>query len=280
MSTTIGPMHGPTDNKKVGQNMTDAKKNVSLNRTVVVTGAGAPRGIGRILAVELAEQGYAVALVDLNEEGLRSAEEEMTAAGFQAIAVPTDVSSEESVNKAFDTIDKAGLPPVYGLVNLAGIASPIALMDISVADWDRVMAVNVTGSLLMMKGAAKRMIEAGQGGRVVNTSSITAFDGGGTFSKGGYAAAKAAVLGLTRGAARELGPHGITVNVIAPGPIDTDIMGGKLTDERKAGMSSTIPVGRIGQPQEVAALLAFLLSDGAGFISGATYQIDGGKYMH
>jgi NAD(P)-dependent dehydrogenase (short-subunit alcohol dehydrogenase family) len=142
-----------------------------------------------------------------------------------------------------------------------------------------VMAVNATGSFLVMQAAAKRMVQTGVG-RIVNTSSITAFDGGGTFSKGGYAAAKAAVLGLSRGGARELGRFGITVNTIAPGPIDTDIMGGQLTDDRKAAMSADIPVGRVGSPQDIAAMAAFLLSEEAGFISGATYQVDGGKYMH
>ena len=117
-------------------------------------------------------------------------------------------------------------------------------------------------------------------GRIVNTSSITAFDGGGTFSKGVYATAKAAVIGMAHGGARELGQYGITVNVLAPGPIDTEIMGGRLTDERKASMSAGIPLGRVGQPEEIAATVAFLLSDGAGYISGATIQVDGGKYMH
>jgi NAD(P)-dependent dehydrogenase (short-subunit alcohol dehydrogenase family) len=117
-------------------------------------------------------------------------------------------------------------------------------------------------------------------GRIVNTSSITAFDGGGTFSKGVYATAKAAVIGMCHGGARELGPHGITVNVLAPGPIDTEIMGGRLTDERKAAMSAGIPLGRVGRTAEVAATIAFLLSEGAGYINGATIQIDGGKHMH
>jgi NAD(P)-dependent dehydrogenase (short-subunit alcohol dehydrogenase family) len=105
-------------------------------------------------------------------------------------------------------------------------------------------------------------------------------DGGGTFSKGVYATAKAAVIGMCRGGARELGPYGITVNVLAPGPIDTEIMGGRLTEERKAAMSAGIPLGRVGQPEEIAATVAFLLSEGAGYINGATIQLDGGKHMH
>ena len=129
------------------------------------------------------------------------------------------------------------------------------------------------------KAAAERMIPQGVG-RIVNTSSITAFDGGGTFSKGVYATAKAAVIGMCRGGARELGPHGITVNVLAPGPVDTEIMGGKLTEDRKAAMSAGIPLGRVGQPSEIAATIAFLLSDGAGYISGSTVQVDGAKHMH
>src|SRR5690625_6061595 len=123
------------------------------------------------------------------------------------------------------------------------------------------MDVNGKGTLLMIQAAAKRMIDGGVGGRIVNTASITALDGCCTFSKTGYGAAKAAVQGLTRGAARELGTYRITANVILPGPIDTDIMGGTLTDERKAGMSANIPLQRVGQPEEVAGLISFLISE-------------------
>lgn len=123
------------------------------------------------------------------------------------------------------------------------------------------------------------MVDVGVG-RIVNVSSITAFDGGGTFSKGGYAAAKAAVFGLTSGAARELGPHGVTVNCMVPGPIDIDIIGGPLTDERKDAMAAGIPAGRVGTPNDIAAAASFLLSAGAGFVNGATIQVDGGEYMH
>jgi NAD(P)-dependent dehydrogenase (short-subunit alcohol dehydrogenase family) len=248
-------------------------------RTAVVTGAGGPAGIGRVTAQRLAANGWDLALVDINAEGLAAVEAELREAGHSnVLAVATDIASESSVRDAFDRID-AGLPPVVGLVNLAGIASTTPLHECELKDFERVMAVNVTGSFLMLKAAAHRMIRQGVG-RIINTSSITAFDGGGTFSKGVYATAKAAVIGMCRGGARELGPYGITVNVLAPGPIDTEIMGGRLTDERRAAMSVGIPLGRVGRPEEVAATIAFLLSEDAGYINGATIQIDGGKYMH
>ena len=248
-------------------------------RTAVVTGAGGPAGIGRVTARMLAENGWHVALIDINAEGLASVEAELREAGHSdLLAVPTDIASESSVKEAFDRID-AALPPVVGLVNLAGIACPTPLHECDLKEFERVMAVNVSGSFLALRAAAPRMIQQGVG-RIVNTSSITAFDGGGTFSKGVYATAKAAVIGMCKGAARELGPYGITVNVLAPGPIDTEIMGGQLTDERKASMSAGIPLGRVGQPAEIAATIAFLLSDGAAYINGATIQVDGGKHMH
>src|SRR3954471_6433075 len=248
-------------------------------RTAVITGAGGPAGIGRVTARILAEHGWHVALVDINADGLAAVENELREAGHQGVlAVPTDITSEASVNDLFDRID-AELPPVAGLVNLAGIASQATLHECELKQFERVMAVNVTGSYLMLKAAAARMIPQGVG-RIVNTSSTTAFDGGGTFSKGVYATSKAAVIGMVHGGARELGPYGITVNVIAPGPIDTEIMGGRLTDERKASMSAGIPLGRVGRPEEIAATIVFLLSEDAGYINGATIQVDGGKYMH
>lgn len=248
-------------------------------RTVVVTGAGGPAGIGRVTARLLAANGWQVALIDINAEGLSTVEAELRAAGHSnLVAIPTNIASEPSVNEAFERID-AELAPVVGLINLAGIASQATLHECELEQFERVMAVNVTGSYLMLRAAAARMIPQGVG-RIVNTSSITAFDGGGTFSKGVYATAKAAVIGMCHGGARELGPYGITVNVLAPGPIDTEIMGGQLTEERKASMSAGIPLGRVGAPEEIATTIDFLLSDGAAYINGATIQVDGGKHMH
>ena len=249
------------------------------SRTAVVTGAGGPAGIGRVTARILAESGWHIALVDINADGLAGVEKELREAGHDnVLALPSDIASESSVIETYQRIDSE-LPPVVGLVNLAGIACPVPLHECSLAEFERVMAVNVTGSFLMLKAAAARMIPQGVG-RIVNTSSITAIDGGGTFSKGVYATAKAAVIGMCHGGARELGPYGITVNVLTPGPVDTEIMGGRLTEERKASMSAGIPLGRVGQPDEIAATVAFLLSEGGGYINGATIQIDGGKHIH
>lgn len=256
-----------------------ADMRIPEHRTAVITGAGSPTGIGQCIARVLAAAGWQLALIDVNAEGLADVQARLRHEGHDRVITLTgDVTSPESVAAAFARVD-ASLPPVVGLVSSAGISCPVELHRCPPAEFERVLAVNVTGSYLMLRAAAARMIPQ-QVGRIVNISSITAFDGGGTYSKGVYATAKAAVIGMCRGGARELGPYGITVNVVAPGPIDTEIMGGRLTDDRKAAMSATIPLGRVGQPEDVAATVAFLLTDGAAYINGATIQVDGGKHMH
>ncbi|WP_114856214.1 SDR family NAD(P)-dependent oxidoreductase [Brachybacterium sp. YJGR34] len=253
-------------------------------RTAVVTGAGAERGIGRRVARKLLAEGWSVAAADIDGAAAEAFAAEVTAelpadSGQKVIGVGVDISDQAAVDAAFARID-AEMPPVIALVNLAGIPSPHSIFEITSEIWDRVMDVNGKGTLLMTQAAARRMIDGGAGGRIVNTSSITALDGGGTFSKTGYAAAKAAVQGLTRGTARELGTHGITANVILPGPIDTDIMGGTLTDDRKEGMSANIPLQRVGQPEEVAGLINFLVSEDSSYVNGTSISVDGGKHMH
>ncbi|MGO1388824.1 MULTISPECIES: SDR family NAD(P)-dependent oxidoreductase [Brachybacterium] len=249
-------------------------------RTVIVTGAGAERGIGRKVARKLVADGWSVVAADIDGPAVESFAADLAAeSGAKVVGVGVDISDQAAVDAAFERID-AEMPPIAALVNLAGIPSPHSILEITSEIWDKVMDVNGKGTLLMIQAAAKRMIDGGFGGRIVNTASITALDGGGTFSKTGYAAAKAAVQGLTRGAARELGQYGITANVILPGPIDTDIMGGTLTDDRKEGMSANIPLQRVGQPEEVAGLIAFLVSEDSSFVSGTSINVDGGKHMH
>ncbi|MGP9580341.1 MULTISPECIES: SDR family NAD(P)-dependent oxidoreductase [unclassified Brachybacterium] len=253
-------------------------------RTAVVTGAGAPRGIGRHVTRKLLAEGWSVVAADIDgaatEEFAAELRTELPAdSGLKVLGVGVDIADQVAVEAAFARIDDE-MPPVAALVNLAGIPSPHSIFEITPAIWDKVMDVNGKGTLLMIQAAAKRMIDGGFGGRIVNTASITALDGGGTFSKTGYAAAKAAVQGLTRGAARELGKYGITANVILPGPIDTDIMGGTLTDDRKAGMSANIPLERVGQPEEVAGLINFLVSQDSSYVNGTSINVDGGKHMH
>lgn len=244
-------------------------------RTAVLTGAASARGIGRATADQLASEGWSIAILDINAEDAKAAAAEIgSSRAVKAIGVGADVSDEGSVDRAITEIEEA-LPPIVGLVNLAGISSPTPFMETTVAEWDKVFAINMRGTFLVSQRVLRGMIER-ELGRIVSISSISAQRGGGTYSKVAYSASKAGILGFTRALAREVGEHNITVNAIAPGPIDTDIMGGTLTDERKAQMSEGIMMGRVGTREEVAALIAFLLSEDAGYITAATYDINGG----
>ncbi|CAA9403925.1 MAG: 3-oxoacyl-[acyl-carrier protein] reductase [uncultured Propionibacteriaceae bacterium] len=241
----------------------------------MLTGAASPRGIGRATADRLAGDGWAIAILDLDAEAARTAAAEIGAAhGTRAVGVGVDVSDQGSVDAAVNEVE-AALPPILGLANLAGISSPTDFMAETVAGWDRVFAVYMRGTFLVTQRVLDGMIER-RLGRIVSVSSISAQRGGGTYSKVAYSASKAAILGFTRALACEMGPHNITVNAVAPGPIDTDIMGGTLTEERKAQLSVEVLVPRVGTPAEVAALIAFLLGPDAGYITAATYDINGG----
>jgi 2-hydroxycyclohexanecarboxyl-CoA dehydrogenase len=171
------------------------------------------------------------------------------------------------------------LPPVAALVNNAGITAPTRFLDIDVDEWDRIFDVNVRGTYLVTRRVVPGLLDRGHG-RIVNLSSVSALRGGGLFGGSHYAAAKAAVLGLTRALARELGPAGVTANAIAPGLIGTDITAGKLSPERRAEIVADVPVRREGTVREVASLIAYLCSDDAGYVNGATLDINGGAHIH
>ncbi|MFI5696378.1 SDR family NAD(P)-dependent oxidoreductase [Kribbella sp. NPDC051586] len=189
-----------------------------------------------------------------------------------------DVSNEPAVIAAIDELE-AALPPLAALANLAGVSSPVPYLELTSDEWHRVININLNGVHYVTHRVAQSMVKHAYG-RIVSVSSTSAQLGGGTYSKTPYSVAKAGVLGLTRALARELGPHGITVNAIAPGPIDTDIMGGPLTPERREALVDTLLINHLGQPQDVASAIAFLMSEDSAYITGHTLNVDGGLYMH
>lgn len=248
------------------------------DRTAVVSGAASQRGIGRAAAHHLARDGWAIGLIDVDADAIVALAGELHREyGVAAHAVGVDVSDADAVGAAIDEIE-AALPPLVGLANVAGVSSPTPYLELPDEEWRRVLRINLDGVHYVTKRVAESMVRQGVG-RIVSISSASAQTGGGTYSKTPYSVAKAGVLGLTRALARELGPYGITVNAIAPGPIDTDIMGGTLTDERKQAMVATLLVDRVGTTDDIASAIRFLLEEEAGYITGQTINVNGGLYM-
>ena len=249
------------------------------SRTVIITGAVSPRGIGRATADLLAGQGWNIGIVDLNDGDCKALAQDLADRhGVQAYGAGADVSDELRVRSAIDEIE-ANLPQIVALANIAGVSSPVPYLELESAEWHRVININLNGVHYVTRRVAESMVESGVG-RIVSLASVSAQRGGGTFSKTPYSVAKAGVIGLTRALARELGPYDITVNAISPGPIDTDIMGGTLTDERKAEMAEDLLVNRVGSTHDVASAIAYLISEDAAFVTGQTLNVDGGLYMH
>jgi NAD(P)-dependent dehydrogenase (short-subunit alcohol dehydrogenase family) len=250
-----------------------------VNRTVVVTGAASPRGIGRATATLLASQGWNVGILDIDAAGGEALASELTTTyNVKTCAVAADVAVESEVRAAVDAIE-AALPPLAGLANIAGVSSPVPYLELTSDEWHRVIDVNLNGVHYVTRRVAESMVRH-RYGRIVSISSTSAQRGGGTYSKTPYSVAKAGVIGLTRALARELGPYNITVNAVAPGPIDTDIMGGPLTSDRRDALAADLLTNRIGQPEDIASAIAYLLSDTSTYITGQTLNADGGLYMH
>ena len=250
-----------------------------VERTAIVTGAVSPRGIGRATVDYLAEAGWNIGVIDLDDvASKRVAQEVAERYGVKAAGAGANVANEASVRAAIDELE-AALPQIVALANVAGVSSPVPYMELDAAEWDRVMNINLNGVHYATRRVAETLVK-NRIGRIVNISSVSAQRGGGTFSKTPYSVAKAGVIGLTRAVARELGPFNVTVNAISPGPIDTDIMGGALSEERKHEMVKDLVVNGVGTPHDIAAAISFLISEETGYISGQTLNVDGGLYMH
>src|SRR4051812_24002980 len=249
------------------------------DKTAIVTGAGSKRGIGRATAHALAAAGWNVAILDIDEASAKDAATEVAERHrVQAVGVACDVTDENSVDRARDAL-AASVPPVGALVNNAGITSPTPFLQVTGAEWDKIFAVNVRGAYNITRRVVPGMAERGFG-RVVFLSSVSAERGGGVFGGVAYSAAKAAQLGFARALARELGPNGVTANSVAPGLIDTDITAGKLVGDKEKQVLAGVPVGRKGRVEDVADLITYLCREQSGYITGATYDVNGGSHIH
>ncbi|GAA4684623.1 SDR family oxidoreductase [Frondihabitans cladoniiphilus] len=247
----------------------------SDQRVAIVTGGG--RGIGAAVGKRLAEDGFAVALLDLNEHDVAETAQDIVELGHRAIGLTADVADEASVTAAVDAVvAQLGEPTV--LINNAGVLRDNLLFKMSVSDWDTVLGVHLRGAFLMSREVQKYQTKAGWG-RIVNLSSSSAL---GNRGQANYSAAKAGMQGFTKTLAIELGPFGVTVNAIAPGFIQTAMIEETARrmkvplDQFLEGAAKEIAVRRIGQPEDIAAVASFFCSEGAGYVSGQVLYAAGG----
>ena len=245
----------------------------NLNDKVAIV-TGASRGIGEAIAKQLSSCGAKIILIARNSDQLVAVKETIISNGGIAESIAGDVSNLNSISEIVtNTIDKWGRIDI--LVNNAGIARDNIIMRMKEDDWDSVMNINLKGCFNGIKSVARPMIK-NKAGRIINITSVIGQIG--NAGQSNYAASKAGIMGLTKSMAKELGSRNITVNAVAPGYITTD-MTNELNDEVKEQLKSSIPLGRLGTPDDVANLVCFLASDEAGYITGQTFNVDGGMVM-
>jgi 3-oxoacyl-[acyl-carrier protein] reductase len=242
------------------------------NQFAVVTGAG--RGIGRAIALKFAAAGADVVCVSRTLENSEKVAAEIRALGRKAWAHVVDVADATAVNAAAEKI-LAECGKVDILVNNAGVTRDNLVMRMSDADWDVVLNTNLKGAFLVTKAFSRALIKQ-RSGRIINVASVIGLIG--NAGQSNYAASKAGLIGFTKSVARELASRGITVNVIAPGFIETDMTAG-LKEEMRAGVLKEIPLGSFGQPDDVASAAVFLASPAARYITGQVLAVDGGMVM-
>ena len=244
------------------------------NKVAIVTGAG--RGIGRAIALALAKNSAKVAISDVDQESAGKVCAEITACGGGALAMQTNVADELQVQAMVrQCLDRFGRIDI--LVNNAGIVSVGPVTEITPETWDRVMAVNLRGVFLCCRAVFPFMM-AQRSGKIINIASVAGKRGGGLLGNSCYAASKGGVIAFTKGIAREAGPYGINVNAISPALTDTEMTGGLTAKQREAILQS-MPLGRAGKPEDIAAAVCFLASEAAAFITGEIMDVDGGLMM-
>jgi NAD(P)-dependent dehydrogenase (short-subunit alcohol dehydrogenase family) len=245
-------------------------------RSAVITGAASPRGLGLACATLFAEHGARVQVLDLDAAAAAAAVAALPGAGH--LSGRCDVTRRAECEIAIGAALKAW-GRIDVLVNIAGVTSPQRLMDVDDPTYERVFDVNMRGTLYMTQAVVPAM-RARRSGSIVNMSSVSAQRGGGVFGGSHYSAAKAAVLGYTKAAARELGPDQIRVNAICPSFIDTNITGGALSPERLQAIVASVPLGRPGHAHEVAGCALFLASDLSSYVTGSEIDVNGGSHIH